>query len=164
MLERFTERARRALAAATDEARRRGHDQVGPEHLLAGILHEGGGMGVALLDQLVARREALTAAAGRALDAIPRSDGEVRLSAELKRVLETALAIDDQHCRRHVNIEHLLSALLADEASPGFAILRAGGADLDRARRLLGTLRRMLGRASDESVSLIAASRWLVRI
>ena len=52
MLERFTERARRVVVLATDEARRRGHSAVEPAHLLMGVLRDGEGMGAHLLHQL----------------------------------------------------------------------------------------------------------------
>ena len=165
MLERFSERARRVIVLATEEARRRRHGAVGPEHLLLGILRDGEGMAVALLAQIGVGLDALTAETERVLNAIPpAASGDVRLSDELKRVLEAALAIDAQHCRRHVGTEHLVGALLADEDSPAFGIVRATGADLDRARRLVGMSRRMVGRASEASVRLIATSKWRVRI
>ncbi|HEU4369144.1 MAG TPA: Clp protease N-terminal domain-containing protein [Methylomirabilota bacterium] len=164
MLERFTDRARRVVVLASEEARRRGHGAVAPEHLLMGILRDGEGMAVFVLDQLGVSRDALKAEAERTLDAIPAAGGDVQVSEELKRVLEAALAIDAQHCRRRVGTEHLVMALLADEAAPAFAIVRGAGADVDRARRLLGMGRRMLARASDDSVRLIATSKWRVRI
>jgi ATP-dependent Clp protease ATP-binding subunit ClpC len=164
MLERFTERARRVLVLATEEARRRRHGAVAPEHLLMGILRDGEGMAVSLLDLFGVSRDALTAEAGRALDAIPAVDGDVQVSEALKRVLEGALEIDAQHYRRRVGTEHLVLALLADEDSPAFAIVRGAGADLERARWLQGRTRRMLGRASEDSVRLIAGSKWRIRI
>jgi ATP-dependent Clp protease ATP-binding subunit ClpC len=166
MLERFSERARRVIVLATEEARRRGQGAVGPEHLLMGILRDGEGMGVQLLDQFGVGREALKAETDRVLAAMPSTatPGTIELSGALKRVLERALEIDPQHYRRRVGTEHLVGALLADEGSPAFAIVRGAGADADRARRLLGLGRRMFGRASDESVHLILTSKWRVRI
>lgn len=168
MLERFTERARRVIVLATDEARRRGHGAVGPEHLLLGLLRDGEGLAVHLLDQFGVSREALAAEAARALDAIPVAtpvaEGPRELSPALRHVVMRAFEVDPQRHRRRVGTEHLLCALLHDQESPGFAILRGAGADLDRTRRLLGVGRRMFARASDESVHLIATSSWRVRI
>jgi ATP-dependent Clp protease ATP-binding subunit ClpC len=168
MLERFTERARRVVVLATEEARRRGHGAVGPEHLLLGLLRDGEGRGAHLLDQFGVSREALAAEAARVLDAMPvtmpAAEGPRELSGALRQVLVRAFEIDPQHHRHRVGTEHLLCALFHDEESPGFAIVRDAGADLDRARRLLGMGRRLFGRASDESVHLIATSSWRVRI
>jgi ATP-dependent Clp protease ATP-binding subunit ClpC len=166
MLKRFSERARRVIVLATEEARRRRHGAVGPEHLLLGILRDGEGMGVALLAQFGVNLDALRAETERVLHEMSATaaGGAVELSGELKRVLEAALAIDAQHCRRHVGTEHLVGALLADEDLPAFGIVRAAGADLDRVRRLLGMGRRMFRRASEDSVHLIATSKWRVRI
>jgi ATP-dependent Clp protease ATP-binding subunit ClpC len=165
MLERFSDRARRVVVLATEEARRRQHNTVGPAHLLMGILRDGEGVGVALLDQFGVERAALAAATARVLDAIPTAPGgEVRLSEDAKDVLEAALAFDAQHCRRFVGTEHLVAALLADEDAPAFSVLLGAGADINRARRLLGMGRRMFARASDDSVQLIATSKWRVRL
>jgi ATP-dependent Clp protease ATP-binding subunit ClpC len=167
MLERFSERARRVIVLATDEARRRGHAVVGPEHLLMGILRDGAGVGVQLLDQFGVSRDALTAATGRVLDAMPSAPmgSDVTLSAELKAVLEAALEIDAQHCRRYVATEHLVGALLKEDQSPVLQILRAAGADVDRTHRLVTMARRlMLQRPTEDSVRFIATSKWRVRI
>src|SRR4030095_8467536 len=101
MLERFTERARRVVVLATDEARRRGHSAVEPAHLLMGVLRDGEGTGAHLLHQL-AEHNARRAAAEQALDAVPAasSGGEVSLSAASKAVLQAAIAVDEEHCRR----------------------------------------------------------------
>jgi ATP-dependent Clp protease ATP-binding subunit ClpC len=166
MLERFSERARRVIVLATDEARRRGHGVVGPEHLLMGILRDGEGVGVQLLDQFGVGRDALKAATGRVLDAIPSAatGSDVTLSAELKAVLEAALEIDEQHCRRHVATEHLVGALLKDDRSPAVEILRAAGADVERSSRLMSIGRLMFKRPTEDSVRFIATSKWRVRI
>jgi ATP-dependent Clp protease ATP-binding subunit ClpC len=164
MLERFSERARRVVVLATEEARRRGHAAVEPEHLLLGILRDGEGLGMSLLEQFGASRGALTAATERALEARPATGGPVAMSDTLKAVLEQAFAFDPGHLRRRVGTEHLVGALLASERSPAFAILLDAGTHADRARRMLGLGRRLFGRPSDEAVHLIATSPWRVRI
>jgi ATP-dependent Clp protease ATP-binding subunit ClpC len=165
MLERFSERARRVIVLATEEARRRGHAAVGPEHLLAGLLRDGEGMGVRLLDQAGVTRAALLAQAERALDALPAPGGPVALSEAVKRVLEQSLALDERHWRRHVGTEHLAIALLGgDERETVLAILRDAGADVARVRHLAGLCRRLGRRPSDDAVALIATSPWRLRI
>lgn len=164
MLERFTERARRVVVLATDEARRRGHSAVEPAHLLMGVLRDGEGMGAHLLHQL-ADAAALRAAAGQALDAMPAASpgGEVSLSAASKAVLQAALAVDEQHFRGRVATEHLVGALLKDDDSVVLPILYAAGSDVERTRRLLGIARLVFRRPSEDAVRLIATSTWRVR-
>jgi ATP-dependent Clp protease ATP-binding subunit ClpC len=164
MVDRFSERARRVIVLATEEARRRGHGAVGAEHLLMGLLRDGAGMGIQLLDQFGASREALVAETERALAALPAPGGALQMSDALKRVLEQALAIDAGHCRQHVGTEHLVCALLDDETAPAFGIVRRASAHPDRARRLVGMGRRLFARPSDAAVHLIATSPWRVRI
>ena len=164
MLDRFSERARRVLALATDEARGRGHATVEPAHLFLGLLRDGAGAGMSLLDLFGVARPDLLAATERALDARPPASGAVTLSDALKAVLEQAVAFDARHLRRHIGTEHLVGALLDDEHGPAFAILLDAGAEPDRARRMLGLGRRLSARPSDEAVHLIATSPWRVRI
>jgi ATP-dependent Clp protease ATP-binding subunit ClpC len=74
MLERFTERARRVLILATEEARIRRHETVGHEHLLMGILRDGGGdFAVHSLEQLGVSPETLRAEVERVLSETPGS-------------------------------------------------------------------------------------------
>jgi ATP-dependent Clp protease ATP-binding subunit ClpC len=137
---------------------------VEPEHLLMGILLDGAGAGLGLLDQFGASRAALSAATARALDARPVVPGAPALSDALKDVLEQALAFDPQHLRRRVGTEHLVGALVQEEDAPALAILRDAGADPARLRVLRGLGRRLFARPSDEAVHLIATSPWRVRI
>jgi ATP-dependent Clp protease ATP-binding subunit ClpC len=156
MLERFTERARRVVVLATDEARSRRHEAVGPEHLLLGILQVGGSA-VHALEQLHVSPETLRAEVERVLSEIPESvaGGDPSFSPELKAVLEVALSV-----KRRLTVDtNLLLLALAEEHSPISAILRAAGAD----RRLLLTsgFRKPV---TEEEVSFVATSRWRVRL
>src|SRR5437016_13812306 len=72
MLERFTPRARRAVVLATEEARSRGHESIEPEHLLMGILRDGEGMAVKVLERLQVP-ESLLAEVERLLSEAPCS-------------------------------------------------------------------------------------------
>jgi ATP-dependent Clp protease ATP-binding subunit ClpC len=127
MLERFTERARRVVVLATEEARNRRHEAVGPEHLLMGILRDGGDSVVYMLAQLHVSPETLRAEVERVLSETPGSatGGDPTFSPELKAVLEIALSVKRTLT---VNTDLLLLAL-AEEHSPISAILRVAGAD-----------------------------------
>ena len=157
MLERFTSRVRRVVVLATEEARSRGHESVGPEHLLMGILRDGGSSAVYMLEQLHVSPETLRLEVERVLSETPGSatGGDPTFSAELKAVLEVALSVKR---RLTVNTDLLLLAL-AEEHSPISAILRAAGAD----RRLVQTsgFRKPV---TEEEVRFIATSKWRVQM
>jgi ATP-dependent Clp protease ATP-binding subunit ClpC len=164
MLDRFSERARRVIVLATEEARRRGHAAVEPAHLLMGLLRDGAGLGMSLLDQFGVARPRLVAATERALDARPVTGGAVVLSEATRAVLQAAFEIDPRHLRRRVGTEHLVGALVDDERSPACAILLDAGVEAVRVQRMVGLGRRLFGRPPDEAVHLIATSPWRVRI
>src|SRR5262245_51543241 len=111
MLERFTEGARRAVVSATEEARSRGHEAVGPEHLLMGILQVGGDFVEHCLEQLHVSPEAVGAVVERVLSETPGSakGGDAIFSPELRAVLEAALNVKRT---RTVNTGLLMLALL----------------------------------------------------
>jgi ATP-dependent Clp protease ATP-binding subunit ClpC len=164
MLERFTEGARRVMVLATEEARSRRHEAVGPEHLLMGILRDGGGFTVHMLEQLHVSPERLRAEVERVLGATPpgsATGGDPAFSPELKAVLEGALTVKR---RRTVDPDLLLLALLADEHSAVSGILHATGSDLAKARWLPVRMSVLHKPVTEEEVHLIATSRWRVRL
>ena len=73
MVERFTEGARRAMVLATDEARSRRHEAIGPEHLLMGILREGACLDLKVLERIRVSPETLQAEVERALSVMAGS-------------------------------------------------------------------------------------------
>ena len=155
MLNRFTERARRVVVLATNEARSRSHDAVGPEHLLMGILRDGGSSAVHMLEQLHVSPETLRAEVERVLSETPGSatGGDPTFSPELKAVLEVALSV-----KRRLTVDtDLLLLALVEEHSPISAILRAAGAD--RRLVLASGFRKPV---TEEEVSFVATSRWRV--
>jgi len=138
MLEQFTERARQAVVLATEEARSRRHDAVGPEHLLMGILRDGGGLGIKMLERLQVSPQTLRDEVERVLSEMPGSatSGDIGFSPELKAVLEATF--EEQRQWRHgwIGTEHLVLGLL-DDHSRARGILRAAGADRDEIRRVM---------------------------
>lgn len=163
MLERFTERARRAVVLATEEARSRRHEAVGPEHLLMGILQAGGDFAVHSLEQFHVSPETVRAEVERVLSETPESatGGEPAFSPELKAVLEGALSVKRTLT---VNTGLLLLALLGREHSAISGILQAGGADLAKARRLTMLVRAFHKPVTEEEVRFIATSKWRVSL
>src|SRR5436190_73721 len=135
MLERFTARARRSVVLASDEARSRGHESISPEHLLMGILRDGEGMAVKVLERLQAPPEMLRAEIERLLSETPGSaaGSEPAFSSELRAVLQAALEARLQP-KHVIGTENLLLGLLACEGSEANRVLRAAGVDFDGAR------------------------------
>ena len=162
MLERFTERARRVLVLATEEARSRRHETVGAEHLLMGILQAGGDFTVHCLKQLGASPERLRTETERVLGETPGSatGGNPTFSPELKAVLEGVLTVKRQP---FVDPNLLLLALLTDEHSAISGILHATGADLAKARWLPVRMSQLRKPVTEQEVSFVATSRWRVR-
>ena len=162
MVNRFTEQARRVMILATEEARNRRHEAVGPEHLLMGILRDGGSSTVHMLEQLQVSPETLRAEVERVLSETPGSStgGDPTFSAALKVVLEVALSGK----RRLTVSTDLLLLALAEGHAPIRAILRASGAD-DRRLMLMGVLMsRFRKPVGDEEVSFVARSRGRIQL
>jgi ATP-dependent Clp protease ATP-binding subunit ClpC len=151
------------LILATEEARIRRHETVGHEHLLMGILRDGGGdFAVHSLEQLGVSPETLRAEVERVLSETPGSatGANPTFSPELKAVLTDTLTVKRT---RTVDTNLLLLALLKGDHSAISGILQAGGADLAKARvltRLVSTFQKPV---TEEDVHLIATSRWRVR-
>ena len=137
MAERFTERARRAMVLATDEARSRHHETIGPEHLLLGILREGTCVDLEVLERIRVSAETLRAEVERVLSAMVGSParGEPVFSPELKAVLETAVKLR-RRSDGAIGAEHLLLGLLTDDGSAAGRILRAAGAEFETLCRM----------------------------
>jgi ATP-dependent Clp protease ATP-binding subunit ClpC len=133
----FTERVRMALAKARDEAARLHHDYVGTEHILLGLVREGGGVAGQVLEdakvdaRALARRVEDIVVPGPAT-AQPRSD--LPYTARAKHVLELAMneARDLDH--GYVGTEHVLLGLIREGKGIAAQILRDVGVDLERAR------------------------------
>ena len=137
--DRFTERAKRALALAHEAAAAMGQGSIGTEHILCGIVRENGGAAAQVLrangidDQLVS--DAVEKYSGRG------ADTEVQgLTPRAKRLLELASAEAQRLGHGFVGTEHLLIAILRDKDSSAAGILKAVGAD---AAKIYGEIMRL---------------------
>jgi len=141
----FTERVRKVLAMAREEAARLHHEYVGTEHILLGLIREGGGVAAAVLDDLAVDSNRLQ----QRVDAIvkhgspsanPRQD--LPYTSRAKKVLELAMAESRELHHSYVGTEHLLLGLLREAQGIAAQTLTEAGVDLERARadvlRLLG--------------------------
>ncbi|MDT3440957.1 MULTISPECIES: Clp protease N-terminal domain-containing protein [unclassified Pseudofrankia] len=136
MFERFTDSARRAVVLAQEESKALGHDRIGTEHLLLGLVHEEAGPGgVALASfglTLADARAAVEAVVGVTE---PASMTHIPFTPRAKHVLETSLRESLLLSHTYVDSGHLLLGLLAERSGVAAEVLYRVGIDLEEARR-----------------------------
>ncbi len=135
MFERFTERARRVIILAQEEAKRLNHSAVGTEHILLGIIREGEGVASKVLESLNISPERVRAEIEGAIGRGERSPHEeVAFTPRAKKVLELALDEARRLGHNYIGTEHLLLGLIREGGGVAARVLEAMGADLDRVR------------------------------
>src|SRR5262245_7642545 len=147
VFERFTERARRVIILAREEAGRFRHDFVGTEHVLLGLIRDGEGIATAVLQRLGLRLETVKAEVERALAGFPKTltFGEVPFTPRAKRVLELSWDEARQLGHNYIGTEHLLLGLIREGEGVAARVLENLGVDLTKVRsnviRMLGETR-----------------------
>ena len=135
MYEKFTDKARHVLALAQDEARRLGHDRIGPEHILLGMVCDGQGAGIAVLNGLGitpdAVREQVERAAGPGR---AKTTEYIPFAVQTRTVFHQALTAALELGSAHLGTEHLLLGLIREGQSPAARALAFLGADLESVR------------------------------
>ncbi len=132
----FTDRVRKVLAMAREEAIRLQHDYVGTEHLLLGLIREGEGVAAVVLQNLsvdldqINERVEESVREGKATIAL----GELPYTSRAKKVLEFAMTEARDFSHSYVGTEHLLLGLLREEKGIAAQVLNSLGATLDEAR------------------------------
>ena len=136
MFERFTERARRVVVAAQDEARLLGHNHIGSEHLLLGLLDVQGGVAVHVLESAGITAEAariqVEEIAGPG-DKSPR--GHIPFTPRAKKILELSLREALEQHKSYIGTEHILLAVLRDDEGIGAQVLQRLGGSLSALRQ-----------------------------
>jgi ATP-dependent Clp protease ATP-binding subunit ClpC len=136
MFERFTDRARRMVVLAQEEARMLDHNWIGTEHILLGLVHEGEGVAAKALTALgitlAAMRQAVEDIIGRGAE--PPA-GHIPFTPRSKKVLELSLREALSLGSDYIGTEHVLLALLREGDGVGAQILVGAGVDLNRARQ-----------------------------
>ncbi|HYI65853.1 MAG TPA: ATP-dependent Clp protease ATP-binding subunit [Candidatus Limnocylindrales bacterium] len=133
--DKFTDRARKVLTLAQDEAQRFNHNYIGTEHLLLGLVREGEGVAARVLEnmnvELSKVRTAVEFIIGRGDRPVV---GEVGLTPRAKRVIE--LAIDEARRLGHnyIGTEHLLLGLVREGEGIAAGVLESLGVNLDKVR------------------------------
>jgi ATP-dependent Clp protease ATP-binding subunit ClpC len=135
-MERFTQRARRVLSLAQEEAERLQHGQIGTEHLLLGLMREEGGVAGRVLRDLGLDPRRVEDLVIRLTDSGERKPGiNLELSAGTKKVLE--LAVDEARRMGHhyIGTEHLLLGLVRQQDGVAIDVLRRLGVSPEEVRR-----------------------------
>jgi ATP-dependent Clp protease ATP-binding subunit ClpC len=142
----FTERVRKVLQMAREEAQRLHHEYVGTEHILLGLIREGEGVAAAVLQNLnvdleeVQQKIEETVKKGKAAQA---TGPDLPYTSRAKKVLELAMSEARELNHSYVGTEHLLLGLLREEKGIAAQVLTDAGVNLEAARqetlRLLGT-------------------------
>src|ERR1700733_7605650 len=136
VFEKFTDRARRVVVRAQEEARALNHDFIGTEHILLGLVGEGQGVAAKALESLGISLEAVRQ---RVEDIVPPGQVEVRtghipFTPRAKKVLELSLSESKLLGHRYIGTEHILLGLLREGEGVAAQVLTALGADLDGTR------------------------------
>jgi ATP-dependent Clp protease ATP-binding subunit ClpC len=136
MFERFTDRARRVVVLAQEEARMLNHGYIGTEHLLLGLIHEGEGVAAKALQalgiDLDAVRQEVKEVIGRGEQ--PPS-GHIPFTPRAKKVLELSLRESTQLGHNYIGTEHILLGLVREGEGVAAEVLVKLGADLSRVRQ-----------------------------
>jgi Clp amino terminal domain, pathogenicity island component len=135
MFERFTDKARRAVVLAADEARLLGHDHIGTEHILLGILSEGGGIAASALTSLGITLEAARGQIAGTAAPGPAPPAHIPFTTRAKRSLELALREALQLGYDYIGTEHILLGVIYDDKASGAQALAGLGADLGAVRQ-----------------------------
>ena len=135
MFERFTDGARRVVVLAQDEARMLNHNYIGTEHILLGLIHEGGVAARALESlgiSLDAVRQQVEQIIGRGQQA---PSGHIPFTPRAKKVLELSLRESLQLGHGYIGTEHILLGLIREGDGVAAQVLVKLGADLNRVRQ-----------------------------
>jgi ATP-dependent Clp protease ATP-binding subunit ClpC len=181
MFERFTDRARRVVVLAQEEARMLDHNYIGTEHLLLGLIHEGEGVAAKALEamgiSLDAVRQQVEAIIGRGEQA---PSGHIPFTPRAKRVLELSLRESGQLGHNYIGTEHILLGLVREGEGVAAQVLVKLGADLNRVRQMViqlldgasevrpkprgmraGMIENVLARLDSMDGRLTAIERWV---
>jgi len=128
----FTDRVRRALVGAREEARRLNHEAVGPEHVLLGVIKEGNGVAISALERLHIDlddlRERIVAKSPPGTTTT--SGPDIPYTRRGKMVLELAMEEARDLNHEYVGTEHLLLGVASEEKGVGAQVLREMGVDI----------------------------------
>ncbi len=136
MFERFTDRARRVVVLAQEEARLLNHNYIGTEHILLGLIHEGEGVAAKGLESLGISLEAVRSQVEELIGHGASSpSGHIPFTPRAKKVLELSLREALQLGHNYIGTEHILLGLIREGEGVAAQVLVKLGADLSRVRQ-----------------------------
>jgi ATP-dependent Clp protease ATP-binding subunit ClpC len=162
MFERFTDRARRVVVLAQEEARLLDHNYIGPEHILLGLIHEGTGIAARALEglglSLDAARQQTEERAGRGKEA---QSGHIPFTPKAKRMLELSLREALILGHNYIGTEHILLGILREGDNVATEVLVGMGTDLNQVRQEVMKLVRAgeAGEGTPGAAGPVAAAR-----
>src|SRR5436305_11168714 len=157
MFERFTDRARRVVVLAQEEARMLNHNYIGTEHILLGLIHEGEGVAAKALESLGISLEAVRAQVEEIIGHGGQApSGHIPSTPRAKKVLELSLREALQLGHNYIGTEHILLGLVRENEGVAARILLDFDADAEKIRNeiirmLSGPGRRQGGAAGGTS-------------
>jgi ATP-dependent Clp protease ATP-binding subunit ClpA len=172
MFERFTDRARRVVVLAQEEARMLNHNYIGTEHILLGLIHEGEGVAAKALESLGISLEAVRRQVEEIIGQGQQAPGHIPFTPRAKKVLELSLREALQLGHNYIGTEHILLGLIREGEGVAAQVLVRLGADLNRVRRQVIHLvhsakgerprRIALGEVGDQALRLrISGENWI---
>src|SRR5437763_761647 len=136
MFERFTDRARRVVVLAQEEARMLNHNYIGTEHILLGLIHEGEGVAAKALESLGISLEAVRQQVEEIIGHGQQApSGHIPFTPRAKKVLELSLREALQLGHNYIGTEHILLGLIREGEGVAAQVLVKLGADLSRVRQ-----------------------------
>ncbi len=156
MFERFTDRARRVVVLAQEEARLLNHNYIGTEHILLGLIHEGEGVAAKALESLGINLENVRS---QVIEIIGQGQqapsGHIPFTPRAKKVLELSLREALQLGHNYIGTEHILLGLIREGEGVAAQVLQKLGADLPKVRQTVIQL--LSGPQSEEQSSASGA-------
>ena len=136
MFNRFTERARKVIVLAKEEARRFNHDYIGTEHLLLGLIREGEGVAAAVLQKMGLSLESIRLEIEKLVQPGPSTQilGDIPFTPRSKKSLELAAEEARALGHNYIGTEHLLLGLIREGEGVASQVLLNAGLDLNRVR------------------------------
>ena len=142
MFNKFTERARKVILLAKEEAKRFNHDYIGTEHILLGLIREGEGVAAAVLQKLGLSPEKIRLEVEKLVQSGPSTmvSGDIPFTPKAKKVIELAMEEARSLGHNYIGTEHLLLGLIREGEGVASQVLVNLGLDLNRVRNEVITL------------------------
>ena len=152
MFERFTDRARRVVVLAQEEARLLNHNYIGTEHILLGLIHEGEGVAARALESMGISLESVRSQVVEIIgQGAQAPSGHIPFTPRAKKVLELSLREALQLGHNYIGTEHILLGLIREGEGVAAQVLQKLGAELHKVRQTVIQL--LSGAQSDEPAS-----------